>query len=242
MFELIKYCLGAVILVAANLIFSVNAETVKLPPTAGVGTEAVTTFDPSAALCERQTFRLETLEEVQIWYRYIAGLRTAETSLPAGPCNSSTLRAIESILTSKDRVAAKGMLIGLIRLYVSSSMTPDSIQRALDRSGTFRYRNDATALSLLWLMCPENDSNKKACVIDIVSDFPDQYLETSPVFCDFAKPNSDVQNVEFSIFINGIPAEFPGVCVAVETSQPIGVTGSREAWINKVAFMMLGTN
>lgn len=95
---------------------------------------------------------------------------------------------------------------------MAQAMTEDSRERAIDIEGTYRYRVDATALSLLWMTCPSRDATQTKCTFDRAQHLPIEYTSTSPVFCDFATaPLSDVET-------GSIAAEFarelPRICTA----------------------------
>lgn len=144
-------------------------------------------FDPQDAFCERQTFLLESVEEVLPWLDYVGGLRVARTEAPELDCPSATVRAIYDVFASPSEPAALAKREAFLMLYVSQAMEPDTRQRALDRDGSFRYRNDLTLASFGWLLCPGTGEVQIECLRSILEGLPVAYLETSPVFCDFAE-------------------------------------------------------
>lgn len=175
--------LGISAIISFTLAYSANAQN----------TEA-SRFDPEAAFCERQSFLLESLDEVLVWIDYVGGLREARTNAPELDCPSATVRAVYDVLASPTEEAALAKRHAFFIGYVSQAMEPESRQRAMDPDGSFRYLNDLTLASFAWMLCPGRDDVQTQCLRSIVEELPDQYLETSPVFCDFAiGPKSDVE-------------------------------------------------
>lgn len=150
--------------------------------------DTVGAFDPKQAFCERQTFALERMEEVSSWLDYVGGLRVARTEAPElNECPSSTVRAIYNIITAFGSEGVEGIRSGFLQFYVGRAVQPELVERVTDQDGSFRYLNDVTLASLAWLTCPGTGDAQLKCVRGIVEGFPEQFLETSPVFCDFAR-------------------------------------------------------
>lgn len=147
--------------------------------------EARQGFDPKAAFCDRQTFLLESIDEVLPWIDYLGGLREARTEAPELDCPSATVRAIYDVFASPHEEAALAKREAFLMGYVAQAMEPASRPRALDQDGSFRYRNDMTLASFGWLLCPGTDEAQMGCMRSLVESLPAEYLETSPVFCDF---------------------------------------------------------
>jgi hypothetical protein len=189
-------------------------------------------FVPQTAFCERQTFRLESYAEVPKWLDYLAGLRTGRTAPPSLDCPSSTLRAMVGVLSSQDETAASDARIAFAASYAATAMEPDSVARALDQSGNFRYLNDATLASFLWLLCLGTGKARGHCIENAVRELPDAYLETSPVFCDFASfevGSSENEYIEWP----RETSEFPLLCSASDGASFAG-SGRAEDWLARI--------
>jgi len=178
--------------------------------------EATMPFDPRAALCDRQTFRLGSVWEVHDWLDYLRGLRTGRTLPPdAETCPGGTLASVYDILSSPDRETAKTRLAALLTLHVSAALDPVSSSDAPDQANDFRYLNDLTAASFLWLLCPERGETKAGCVTEMALQLPEAFRRSSPVFCDFADPPlAPEEYAELEIPLADGPA--PPVCIASE--------------------------
>lgn len=164
-------------------------------------------FDPRAAFCDRQTMVLLGVGEAEAWLDYLGGLRTGRSQPPdPDTCASSTLRSVFAAVTQPEMAA--DLRLGLVRFYAQRAMEPDSAARAGDMTGAFRYLNDLTAASLLWLTCPSVEGSRVSCFGDVLAKLPSEYLETSPVFCDFAV-DGRVQDVELP---DHALEALPGLC------------------------------
>lgn len=159
-----------------------------LLPTIGISQGNATPpeeFNPQGEFCNRQTFRLIEIDEIKPWLDYLGGLRTGRTTPPdPESCQSATVRQVFTAVTSP--TLAEETRRQIVSFYVSTGMEPLNADRARDTSGQFRYLNDITAASLLWVICPNIDGSKAACFDPIISSMPEEFLRTSPVFCDYA--------------------------------------------------------
>lgn len=189
-------------------------------------------FMPQAAFCERQTFRLENITEIPKWLDYLGGLRSGRTGAPSADCPSSTLRAIIGILSSQDAAAARDARIAFAASYVSSAMEPDSVGRTLDHSGNFRYLNDLTLASFLWLLCPGTGDARGDCIDGLLRQLPAHYLRTSPVFCDFTDLPLDATRTEAIEWPSGT-VELPLLCSASGDSSSSG-EGEVKEWLARI--------
>ncbi|MBP0614320.1 hypothetical protein [Jiella mangrovi] len=185
-------------------------------------------FDAARAFCERQTFTLKSMDEVGPWLDYFSGLRNGRSPAPDVNCPSSTVRAILNIVSSKTVEIAEAQRLALARFYVARAMEPELADRVIDPDGSFRYRNDIVLASFVWLLCPGRGEQRTACVTSVVKEFPDEFVETSPVFCDFAV--HDAARVEW-------PAERearPLLCArggSLQSAKP-------SAWLRKAAISL----
>lgn len=143
-------------------------------------------FDAARSFCERLTFVLQDVHEVEPWLDYFSGLRDGRSPPPAMNCPSSTVRAIVNIVGSGSVEFAEASRSGLFSFYVARAMETELTDRRLDFDGSFRYRNDIVLAGFVWLLCPGHGEQRTLCVKSNVGDFPIQFLQTSPVFCDFA--------------------------------------------------------
>ena len=199
------------------------------PGVAEIQVTAAESFDARQALCDRQTFRLQDLSEVNPWLDYLSGLRTGQTTPPdPNKCGSSTLRQIFAALTDTEMAPAHRH--ALVMFYASSAMDPDSFERHTDQSGHFRYLNDLTAASLLWLVCPSEQGRKSACFEPVISGLADTFLMSSPVFCDFSETPTPELTFDGSSY-----ADLPGLCSAAATRTKL-----HEDWLNSFSQHMEG--
>ncbi len=152
-------------------------------------------FDPMEAFCDRQTFALESIGEVLPWLEYLSGMREARAAAPELDCPSSTVRAIYNVFASPNEDAAKAQRHAFLYFYISKAMGQESSERAMDQDGSFRYLNDMTLASFGWLLCPGTGAARTECARGLFGSFPDEYLRTSPVLCDFS--NGDKSAVEW---------------------------------------------
>lgn len=201
---------------------------VAMPASAESQTES---FVPINAFCDRQNMALESIEEIYPWLDYLGGLRTGRT-VPPDPetCASNTLRTILSALTAPDMETAIAQRNALIASYAIKAMTEGSAARARDAAGNFRYLNDLTAASLLWLTCPKIDGSRSQCFNETTSVLSDDFLQTSPVFCDYAKdPKSSSPEMvpAFSSYDN-----LPGLCSGV-TGQMLSAADWLDLFSNR---------
>ncbi|GGF86417.1 hypothetical protein GCM10007301_52840 [Azorhizobium oxalatiphilum] len=148
--------------------------------------DAAQPFDAARAFCERQTFALETMAEVDPWLAYFSGLRTGRTPAPDDDCPSRTVHTIISIVGSGSVEAAEASRAAFHGFYVTRAMEPQSAERRLDTDTSFRYRNDLVLAGFVWMLCPGRGPQQVACVKRVIEGFPARFLQTSPVFCDFA--------------------------------------------------------
>jgi hypothetical protein len=144
------------------------------------------TFDAAKAFCERQTFVLEKMDEVRPWLDYFSGLRSGRSPAPDANCASSTVRAILNIVGSENLEAAEASRSGLFRFYVGRTMETELADRRIDMDGSFRYRNDIVLAGFIWLLCPGHGEQRVSCVKRNIAEFPFQFVQTSPIFCDFS--------------------------------------------------------
>ena len=144
-------------------------------------------FDAGKAFCDRQTFTLETLQEVVPWLDYFSGLRSGRSPAPRDNCPSSTVRAVINIVSSDSTEKAEALREGFFRFYVARATEPDLAERRNDSDGAFRYRNDVVLAGFVWMLCPGQGSQRVSCVNKTISGFPKQFLQTSPIFCDFTE-------------------------------------------------------
>ncbi|MES5099689.1 hypothetical protein ABUK73_15790 [Agrobacterium sp. BA1120] len=147
-------------------------------------------FDAASAFCDRQTFTLEKIEEVVPWLDYFSGLRSRRSPAPQDNCPSGAIRAVINITSSGSIEMAEALREGFFKSYVARAMEPDLADRRIDQDGTFRYRNDVVLAGFVWFLCPGRGDERVSCVKQIVAGFPDEFLKTSPVFCDFAEFDS----------------------------------------------------
>ncbi len=152
-------------------------------------------FDAARAFCERQTFVLEDIDEVVPWLDYFSGLRNGRSPVPDVDCPSSTVRAIVNIARSENLEMAKAQRSALQGFYVARAMEPELSDRLVDPDRSFRYRNDIVLASFVWFFCPGQGEEKTSCVTKVVTKFPEEFLQTSPVFCDFS--DLDAARVEW---------------------------------------------
>lgn len=203
MFELIIRAWTGLSLLAALFLSMPNSATSQ--PTA---------FTPIGAFCDRQNMVLESIEEIDPWLDYLGGLRTGRTAPPdPETCASNTLRTIFSALTAPDLETAVALRNALIISYANKALSKDSAARARDTEGNFRYLNDLTAASLLWLTCPKIDGSRAQCFEETSQELNEEFLRTSPVFCDYTRtsgPSEPEVAPAFSTFDH-----LPGLCSGV---------------------------
>jgi hypothetical protein len=147
-------------------------------------------FDAARAFCDRQTFTLERIEEVVPWLDYFSGLRSRRSPAPPDDCPSSAIRAVINITSSGSIEMAEALREGFFKSYVARAMEPNLADRRIDQDGTFRYRNDVVLAGFVWFLCPGRGDERVFCVKRVIAEFPDAFLKTSPVFCDFAELDS----------------------------------------------------
>lgn len=179
-------------------------------------------FDAARAFCDRQTFELESLNEVKPWLDYVSGLRTGRSTPPGDDCASTTARAIVGVVASQTLEEAEAKREAFHGFYTAKALLPDSSERAEDTDGSFRYRNDVTLAGFVWFLCPGTGEDRRACVRETVSRFPDAFTRTRPVFCDFA--SSDAANVERVAARADLPLECFG-----------SPAGAPEGWMERTA-------
>jgi hypothetical protein len=150
--------------------------------------DGTNSFDPAKAFCQRQTFVLENINEVFPWLDYFSGLRNGRSPAPDHTvCASSTIRGILSIVGSGDLEMAKDRRSAFFWFYIGRAMEPELADRRIDTDGTFRYRNDIVLAGFIWFLCPGHKDQRYECVKENIGSFPDAFLKTSPVFCDFTE-------------------------------------------------------
>jgi hypothetical protein len=149
---------------------------------------AVTDFEPRAALCDRQTFLLETASEAAPWFAYLGDMRRGGAQVPDPDiCPSSTLQQILGVLGAPDLPTAEGRRAALLASRAAGGVMAESAERGRDQEGTFRYRNDLVVAGFAWLLCPGTGAAQGECVAARIRELPDGILATSPVLCDFAQ-------------------------------------------------------
>lgn len=194
-------------------------------------------FDAQKAFCEQQTFLPEEAAQVSGWYYYVAGLRTGRSAPPDQQCPGTTARALLSAFSADDKKTARSMVAAIWRSYMAAAMTPDSVARAYDADGSYRYRVDATALSFIWLQClGEKSTGPAACLLDVAAALPEQYTASSPVFCDFAPDPVSINQIEFPAHLTAtIGAELPALCGPLAGQGPAeSVKAARLNWVERV--------
>lgn len=189
----------------------------------------VKSFDPAEAFCERQTFVLKNINEVLPWLDYFSGLRNGRSAAPdPKACGSSTIYAILNIVGSQNLEMAKDLRSAFLQFYVSRAMEPELADRRIDTDNTFRYRNDIVLAGFVWLLCPGHGDQRSECVKENVGAFPVSFLQTSPVFCDFAELAK--AKVEWPPNRNNLPL----VCASGGSSD----TGSVKGWIRQASISL----
>jgi len=155
---------------------------------ASADTPVVITFDPRAAMCDRQTFGLEAASEAEPWLAYLGQMRRGEAEVPdPDVCPSTTLQQILGILGAPDLPTAEGRRAALLASGAARGSMADSAERTRDPEGTFRYRNDLVVAGFAWLLCPGTGATQRDCVAARIAELPNEVLATSPVLCDFAQ-------------------------------------------------------
>ncbi|MDQ0326323.1 hypothetical protein J2R99_002192 [Rhodopseudomonas julia] len=198
-------------------LFAIQAQAAEAKP-----------FDAAKAFCERQTFVLERIEEVGPWLDHFSGLRNGRSPAPDANCPSSTVRAILNVVTSSTLELAETQRSALFSFYVSRSMGPELGDRIVDPDGSFRYRSDVVLMSFVWLLCPGHGEERLSCVTGAIEGFPTQFVETSPVFCDFAA--LDKAKVEWPSNREVRPL----VCASGGTLQ----SAAPEAWLRRAGIIL----
>lgn len=197
--------------------------------TAAHAQEGVATpFDPAKSFCERQTFELETIGEVDPWLDYFSGLRSGRSATPAESCPSSTIRAILNIFGSGSVELAEDSRTAFFSMYVSRAMEPELTGRRLDTDGSFRYRNDIVLAGFVWLLCPGHGDERASCVKRNIEAFPAQFIQTSPVFCDFAELREDTVEWPPNREARAL------VCTLTRNTQ----AASSEAWLRQASITL----
>ncbi|WP_249740652.1 hypothetical protein [Agrobacterium rubi] len=152
-------------------------------------------FDASKAFCDRQTFSLNNIREVKPWLDYFSGLRNGRSDAPGDFCESNTVRSIVDMSRSSSLEVAEARREAILKFYIAKASEPDLAERKYDTDGSFRYRNDLVLAGFTWLLCPGKGNERAACVRNIIFKFPDQFLSSSPVLCDFS--GSTVKSVQW---------------------------------------------
>ncbi|MBB3948696.1 hypothetical protein GGQ73_004687 [Rhizobium skierniewicense] len=158
-------------------------------------THAQEAFDPGKAFCERQTFSLETIGEIKPWLDYFSGLRNGRSDAPGDSCQSSTVRSIVEMSRSSSVEVAEARREAILVSYIAKASEPELAEKKYDVDGSFRYRNDLVLAGFTWLLCPGRGTERATCVRNIVLKFPDQFLSSSPILCDFSR--SEVKSIEW---------------------------------------------
>ncbi|UHS64193.1 hypothetical protein HRR99_22050 [Agrobacterium vaccinii] len=188
------------------------------------GALAQEAFDPARAFCERQTFTLDNVQEVKPWLDYLSGLRNGRSEAPGDECNSSTVRAIVNMSRSGSVERAEASRWALLQFYVSRAFESDLVEKRYDTDNSFRYRNDLLLSSFVWLLCPGKGNGRTACAKELILKFPDQFLSSSPVLCDFA--SGDMKSILWPEDRRGLPL----LC-----SQDRNGQVDAEEWLEKAA-------
>ena len=144
-------------------------------------------FDPGQAFCERQTFSLDNIGEVKPWLDYFSGLRNGRSDAPGDSCQSNTVRSIVEMSRSSSVEIAEARREAILKSYIAKASEPNLAEKKYDVDGSFRYRNDLVLAGFTWLLCPSRGNERATCVKNIVLKFPDQFLSSSPVLCDFSR-------------------------------------------------------
>lgn len=182
-------------------------------------------FNPAKSFCERQTFVLEDMDEVDPWLNYLSGLRNGRSPVPEADCPSSTIRTILNITSSASIEMAEDSRFAFFQFYVARAMESELAERRIDTDGSFRYRNDIVLAGFIWLLCPGHGEKRKACAKNIISAFPVDYIRSSPVFCDFS--GIETARVEWPPSRSSLPL----VCADSLDTQ----SASPDVWLSRAA-------
>lgn len=196
----------------------------------------IPSFDPAQHLCYSSQRAVETYKDSYLWLDYMRALNVGEANVDPQECSGNTLRRLTRSVFSKeiDDVTALDGIIAFWGTFFERGVYAASPEA--------RYANDIEALGFLTLACRRfAKSEMLECIRGVVQFDYNGYVESSPVFCDFAMQDSYSADLQANYApAREIIAEIPGTCTGVLDDPETPTEQQQQIWWETLSgFLMI---